>query len=163
MTNGANWSPASGAVAYRNGASADEGTTIISKRFTFEAAHALPQVPLEHKCARVHGHSYQVTVHVVGPINSRGWVVDFADINTLWEPLHDTLDHQLLNEVDGLENPTVERLAAWIWAALAPDLDDGERSLVAVEVAETASARATFLAPGVNIAGWLGAKAQAER
>jgi 6-pyruvoyltetrahydropterin/6-carboxytetrahydropterin synthase len=95
----------------------------IHKAFTFEAAHLLPKAPEGHKCARLHGHSFRVTVHVTGePAADTGWVIDFADIEHAWAPLHEALDHRYLNEVDGLENPTSEMLACWVWDRLAPDL-----------------------------------------
>jgi len=95
----------------------------IYKEFTFEAAHRLPNVPEGHKCARLHGHSFKVRVHVEGPVEPRlGWVIDFADIKNAFEPLHSMLDHNYLNEVDGLENPTSENLARWIWHRLRRDL-----------------------------------------
>jgi 6-pyruvoyltetrahydropterin/6-carboxytetrahydropterin synthase len=89
--------------------------TEIEKRFTFEAAHWLPKVPEDHKCRRMHGHSFRVVVTVRGELDPEmGWVVDFAELDKAWKPLHDLLDHRLLNEVEGLENPTSENLAAWI-------------------------------------------------
>lgn len=93
----------------------------IFKQFTFEAAHRLPHVPAGHKCSRLHGHSYRVEVHVRGPIDpTLGWVVDFADLRDAFEPLRARLDHYYLNEIEGLENPTSERLARWIWDRLKP-------------------------------------------
>ncbi|MBX7117993.1 MAG: 6-carboxytetrahydropterin synthase QueD [Gemmatimonadaceae bacterium] len=95
----------------------------IFKEFTFEAAHRLPHVPDGHKCARLHGHSFRIAVHVRGPVGATtGWVMDFADLKTAWRPLHEALDHRYLNEIPGLENPTSEVLAAWIWDRLAPGL-----------------------------------------
>lgn len=95
----------------------------ILKEFTFEAAHRLPNVPEGHKCARLHGHSYQVAVHVSGDVDEEaGWVVDFYDISAAFKPLHECLDHCYLNEIAGLENPTSENLARWIWDRLAPTL-----------------------------------------
>ncbi len=95
----------------------------IYKEFTFEAAHRLPHVPEGHKCARLHGHSFRVTVHVDGPMDSRiGWVMDFADMKSACQPLLDRLDHYFLNEIEGLENPTSENLARWIWERLKPTL-----------------------------------------
>ena len=94
-------------------------TMSVFRRFGFEAAHYLPHVPAGHKCARLHGHSFRVEVHVTGAVDpDLGWVVDFADIGAAFEPLHDALDHRLLNEVAGLENPTSENLAVWIWDRL---------------------------------------------
>jgi 6-pyruvoyltetrahydropterin/6-carboxytetrahydropterin synthase len=87
----------------------------IVKRFRFEAAHRLPNVPADHKCARLHGHSFHVAVKVTGPIDPKlGWIVDFAEIEAAWKPLHDLLDHRYLNDVPGLENPTSEIVAAFI-------------------------------------------------
>ena len=93
----------------------------IWREFTFEAAHRLPHVPEGHKCARLHGHSFRVEVHVRGPLDpTLGWVMDFADLKAAWKPLDDALDHRYLNEIPGLENPTSEVLARWLWARLAP-------------------------------------------
>jgi len=95
----------------------------IFKQFRFEAAHRLPNVPAGHKCARLHGHSFFVEIHVQGPVGERsGWVLDFADIAVAWQPLHALLDHNYLNEVEGLDNPTSELLARWIWRRLLPAL-----------------------------------------
>jgi 6-pyruvoyltetrahydropterin/6-carboxytetrahydropterin synthase len=95
----------------------------VFKVFTFEAAHLLPNVPPGHKCARLHGHSFRVEVHVSGPLDPHlGWVMDFADLKAAFRPLHDQLDHRYLNEIEGLENPTSENLARWIWARLLPAL-----------------------------------------
>ncbi len=95
----------------------------IWKDFTFESAHRLPNVPLGHKCGRLHGHSFHVSIHVVGPVGKdTGWVVDFADISAVLKPLINELDHNYLNEIDGLENPTSEVLARWIWRRVRPSL-----------------------------------------
>jgi 6-pyruvoyltetrahydropterin/6-carboxytetrahydropterin synthase len=95
----------------------------IWREFTFEAAHRLPHVPAGHKCARLHGHSFRVAVHVRGPLDpTLGWVMDFADLKAAWRPLDEALDHRYLNDVAGLENPTSEVLARWIWARLRPAL-----------------------------------------
>lgn len=113
----------------------------IVRAFTFEAAHRLPAVPADHKCARLHGHSFRVQVEVEGPIGEdSGWVLDFADIKAAWRPLHDALDHRYLNEIVGLENPTSELLAAWIWERLAPALPGLRR----LEVAETCTSRVVY-------------------
>jgi 6-pyruvoyltetrahydropterin/6-carboxytetrahydropterin synthase len=91
----------------------------IFKEFTFEAAHRLPNVAPDHKCHRLHGHSFQISVHVTGPVGAEsGWVRDFRDINCAMGPLLQVLDHHYLNEIEGLENPTSEVLARWIWERL---------------------------------------------
>jgi 6-pyruvoyltetrahydropterin/6-carboxytetrahydropterin synthase len=91
----------------------------IFKTFILEAAHRLPNVPVGHKCARLHGHSFRVDIQVSGePDAHTGWIMDFADIKAAFQPLYDQLDHHYLNEIEGLENPTSERLAQWIWARL---------------------------------------------
>ena len=93
----------------------------IFKVFSIEAAHRLPNVPAGHKCARLHGHSFRVEVHVRGePDPVLGWVMDFADLKRAFQPLFEQLDHRYLNDVPGLDNPTSERLAEWIWRALKP-------------------------------------------
>jgi 6-pyruvoyltetrahydropterin/6-carboxytetrahydropterin synthase len=91
--------------------------------FHLEAARRLPRLPPEHACARLHGHSFRVEVHVSGPLDPElGWVLDFADVQRAWQPVHDSLDHRCLNDVPGLENPTSEVLARWIWQRLRPAL-----------------------------------------
>lgn len=103
----------------------------IFKEFTFEAAHRLPYVPPEHKCARLHGHSFRAELHVRGPVDpALGWILDFADIKAAFQPFLDELDHHYLNEVDGLANPTSETLARWIWCRVRPRLPQLSRVLV---------------------------------
>lgn len=103
----------------------------IFKEFTFEAAHRLPNVPADHKCARLHGHSFKVTIHVEGEVDpNAGWVMDFGDIKAAFQPLYDRLDHYYLNEIEGLENPTSENLARWIWVRLHPALPGLSRIVV---------------------------------
>ena len=95
----------------------------IFKVFQIEAAHRLPNVPEGHKCARLHGHSFRIEVHVRGePDPTLGWVMDFADVKHEFQPVFEQLDHRYLNDVPGLDNPTSERLAEWIWRALKPRL-----------------------------------------
>jgi 6-pyruvoyltetrahydropterin/6-carboxytetrahydropterin synthase len=103
----------------------------VFREFRFEAAHRLPHVPEGHKCARLHGHSFRIAVHVEGPVGEdSGWVIDFADIKQAFKPIHEALDHRYLNDIDGLENPTSEVLARWIWARLQPALPGLARIVV---------------------------------
>lgn len=114
---------------------------LIFRDFRFEAAHRLPNVPEGHKCARLHGHSFRVRVTVAGePDAHTGWVMDFADLKRAWQPLHERLDHRYLNEIPGLENPTSETLARWIWNELTPHLP----GLHEVEVRETCNSGCIF-------------------
>jgi 6-pyruvoyltetrahydropterin/6-carboxytetrahydropterin synthase len=107
---------------------------VIFKSFTFEAAHRLPNVPADHKCARLHGHSFRVEIMVEGEVGeASGWVMDFGDVKAAFEPLRDALDHRYLNDVSGLENPTSENIAIWIWQRLKPSLP----MLVKIVVHET--------------------------
>lgn len=111
----------------------------IVQAFRLEAAHSLPNVPDTHKCKRVHGHSYRIDVHVKGDVDEHtGWVVDFYDIEAAFEPIHHMLDHRLLNNVEGLENPTAERIAAWVFTRLRGEL----AGLCQVVVHETEGSRA---------------------
>jgi len=112
----------------------------LFREFTFEAAHRLPEVPAGHKCARLHGHSYRVEVRIRGDVDARtGWVMDFADVSEAFAPVRDQLDHYYLNDIAGLENPTSEVLARWIWDRLAPALP-----LSAVTVRETCTSGCTY-------------------
>ena len=106
----------------------------IYKEFHFEAAHRLPQVPQGHKCARLHGHSFHVRISLRGPVDDpSGWVMDFAELKERFGPLHEQLDHRYLNDIAGLENPTSENIARWIWQRLIGDLPQ----LNSVEIRET--------------------------
>jgi 6-pyruvoyltetrahydropterin/6-carboxytetrahydropterin synthase len=116
----------------------------LVKSFGFEAAHRLPRLPESHKCFRLHGHSFRADLHVEGPIQPEtGWFIDYAEIKEAFDPLHRILDHNYLNEVEGLENPTSENLAVWIWQRLKPALP----SLVRVVVHETCTARCEYAGP----------------
>ena len=107
----------------------------LYKDFTFEAAHKLPLVPQDHKCFQLHGHSFKVRVFIQGPVNKMGWVIDFAELKDICKPWIERLDHSFLNEINGLENPTSENIAIWLWDKLIQELP----LLSAVEVMETCS------------------------
>lgn len=103
----------------------------IFKEFSFEAAHLLPNVPPGHKCRRLHGHSFHVAVHVSGPLDDTlGWVMDFGEISRKAGPVIKQLDHYFLNEIEGLENPTSENIARWIWHRLKPELPELSKLVV---------------------------------
>jgi 6-pyruvoyltetrahydropterin/6-carboxytetrahydropterin synthase len=113
--------------------------------FRFEAAHRLPKVPPGHKCARLHGHSFKVELCIAGPVNpDTGWLIDFGELHERWTPLYETLDHHYLNDVPGLENPTSEVLAKWIWDKMKPVLPQ----LQQVTLFETCDARCEYRGPG---------------
>lgn len=91
--------------------------------FHLECARRLPRLPPEHPCSRLHGHSFRIEVRLSGPLDpALDWVLDFADIEAAWAPIRATLDHRTLNDIPGLENPTSERLALWLWGRLKPAL-----------------------------------------
>jgi 6-pyruvoyltetrahydropterin/6-carboxytetrahydropterin synthase len=114
----------------------------ISKDFTFEAAHVLTQVPPDHKCARMHGHSYRITIVIGGGVDAdQGWLRDHAEISVLMKPLVETLDHRFLNDIPGLENPTFELLAKWFWDRLKPSLPE----LCEITVHETPTVRCSYV------------------
>lgn len=116
----------------------------IFKEFDFEAAHRLPNVPAGHKCSRLHGHSFRVTLHVQGDVDPHsGWVMDFADIKTAFGPILARLDHYYLNEIPGLENPTSENIARWIWSELKPVLP----ALSRVSIRETCTSGCEYRGP----------------
>jgi 6-pyruvoyltetrahydropterin/6-carboxytetrahydropterin synthase len=108
----------------------------VYKEVRFEAAHFLPNLPEDHKCRRMHGHSFKIRISINGPIEKHsGWVMDFADIKKVFDPILNQLDHSCLNDIDGLENPSSENLAVWIWNNLKPKLP----LLSGIEVKETCS------------------------
>lgn len=113
----------------------------IFKEFTFEAAHRLPNLPPEHKCSRLHGHSFHVRVYVKGELDPNlGWVMDFGDLKAVVRPVIERLDHYYLNDIEGLENPTSERVAVWLWEQLRPALPQ----LSKVEVRETCTSGCVY-------------------
>jgi len=117
-------------------------TTTIIQEITFEAAHLLPQVPEGHKCRRLHGHSYKCELHVTGPLaKTTGWVQDYDDLKTAFLPIFEQIDHRFLNDVPGLENPTSELIAAWIWQRLKPILP----KLSAIVIHETCDSRCVYI------------------
>lgn len=109
----------------------------IYKEFIFEAAHKLPHVPEGHKCGRLHGHSFLVRLYIEGEVDEHtGWLIDFSEIKQIFKPTYERLDHHYLNEIPGLENPTSEVLARWIWNEIKPQLP----LLSKVEIKETCTA-----------------------
>ena len=113
----------------------------LTKDFTFEAAQTLPNVPPGHKCRRMHGHSFKVEVSIEGEVDPRlGWIYDHAAISQAMEPLLGLLDHSCLNDIEGLENPTIENMAAWLWQRLQP----GCPGLCEIVIHETPTARCVF-------------------
>jgi 6-pyruvoyltetrahydropterin/6-carboxytetrahydropterin synthase len=113
----------------------------LIRELRFEAAHRLPKVPPGHKCARLHGHSFKLELAVAGPVNPEtGWFIDFGELDAILQPLHEQLDHNYLNDIPGLENPTSENLAHWLWQRLKPSLPGLER----VTVHETCDARCEY-------------------
>ena len=114
----------------------------IYREIIFEAAHRLPNVPDGHKCARLHGHSFKLIVSVAGPVGAEyGWVMDFADIKKAIEPIYKQLDHYYLNDIEGLENPTSENIAIWIWQRLKPRLPE----LIRLEIKETCTSGCIYI------------------
>ena len=113
----------------------------LRKTFTFEAAHSLPHVPVGHKCARLHGHSFSAEIVVRGGLHPKlQWVCDYADIKAACQPIFDELDHNHLNEIAGLENPTSEVLCLWLWSKLALQLS----GLYSITVSETCNSACTY-------------------
>lgn len=113
----------------------------LTKTFGFEAAHFLPCFPEGHKCRRMHGHSFRIDVVVEGEVDeSKGYLIDFAEVKAATKPIEDALDHRVLNEIAGLENPTAELLSKWVWDQLAPSLP----LLACVRVHETCTSSAEY-------------------
>ncbi|MBN1961716.1 MAG: 6-carboxytetrahydropterin synthase QueD [Deltaproteobacteria bacterium] len=119
-------------------------STTIVKSISFEAAHWLPNTPMIHKCHKMHGHSYICEIHVTGEIQKdHGWICDFAEISGAFAPLHVMLDHQILNEIAGLENPTAENIAKWVWEKLSCKIN----GLSTIVIHETPTSRCIYTGP----------------
>jgi len=117
---------------------------ILSKSFNFEAAHFLPNVPEDHKCRRIHGHSFRCEIKIKGALDEKmGWVMDYADLKEKYAEVRSKLDHQFLNEHPDLSNPTSENIALWIWSQLKPILKD----LYSVTINETCNSACTYFGP----------------
>jgi 6-pyruvoyltetrahydropterin/6-carboxytetrahydropterin synthase len=118
----------------------------LRKEFTFEAAHRLPYVPHGHKCGRLHGHSFRFFVTIRGPVNAgTGMVVDYAEISAVVKPIvEESLDHRYLNEIDGLENPTAENLAIWLWNRIIEARPWWFWYVESIEVCETCTSSALY-------------------
>lgn len=113
----------------------------LVKEYRFEAAHRLPKVPPGHKCQRLHGHSFKIEVTVAGEVDPKtGWFIDYGDLDAVWEPLYLQLDHNFLNEIEGLDNPTSEVLSKWLFDRIKRKLP----SLSAITVFETCDARCVY-------------------
>lgn len=113
----------------------------IFKQFTFDSAHFLPHVPPGHKCREIHGHTYRLVVHIEGKLDQNlGWVMDFADLKKIIDPIVKSIDHQLLNNIEGLENPTCEMIAVWLWNKIKPEIP----SLARIELHETPTSGAIY-------------------
>ena len=117
---------------------------LIFKSFTFDSAHFLPRVPENHKCRRMHGHTYHLTVYLDGELDSElGWVADFADVKDVVKPLIDALDHRILNDIPGLENPTCEQITLWLWNRIKPELP----GLSKIKLMETPTSGSVYTGP----------------
>lgn len=114
---------------------------IIYKQFSFDSAHFLPNVPIGHKCKDLHGHTYHLTIYAEGELlEKEGWVLDFSDLKKVVNPVIDAIDHKLLNNIPGLENPTAEILSIWLWEQIKPLLP----ALIRIELKETPTSGVIF-------------------
>lgn len=117
---------------------------IIYKEFTFDSAHRLTRVPADHKCATMHGHTYRLIVSIHGEPDDRGMVIDYAELANAVGPIVASVDHQTLNQIYGLENPTTEVLAPWLWRRINAALPDYQMS---VEVKESSTTGCIYSGP----------------
>ncbi len=103
---------------------------LIFKKYYFDAAHYMAEFEENHNYRKMHGHSFEVTVKLKGDINRKNnWVMDLEELDSFVDPELSKLDHSILNEVDGLEKPTSENIAKWLWSKLIkkiPNLDSIE-------------------------------------
>ncbi len=113
---------------------------LIFREITFDSAHFLTNVPEDHKCRQMHGHTYHLKVFIEGKLQKEGWVLDFKVLKDVMLPVIDQLDHKVLNDVKGLENPTCENVIVWIWNALKPQLPGLKR----LELNETPTSGAIY-------------------
>lgn len=125
-----------------------DGMAHVWRRYKFQAAHRLPNVPMGHKCGRMHGHGFEVIVHANQDLGSRPLSIDYDHLDEIWSPLHHILNYTCLNEIDGLANPTSEIISSWLWERLKPVLPE----LSWVTVFETGSCGANF--DGCNYRIW---------
>lgn len=122
----------------------DDHYVELATTFRIEASHQLPRAPETSVCRRLHGHSWKIDVRVGGTVDPEsGWLIDYHEIEAAWQPLHEALDHRHFNDIEGLENPTSENLAIWIWLRLGPALPQ----LFSVTVQETCTARCEYFGP----------------
>lgn len=132
------------ALRYLPPAEVDGMHVRLVKEYRFEAAHRLSCVPAHHPCGRLHGHSYRVELSLEGPVDPQaGWLIDFGEIDAAWQPVKEQLDHGVLNELPGLDNPTSENLTKWLWDQLVEQLPMLRR----VSLWETADARCEYEGP----------------
>jgi 6-pyruvoyltetrahydropterin/6-carboxytetrahydropterin synthase len=117
-----------------------DGIAHVWRRYKFQAAHRLPNVPMGHKCGRMHGHGFEVIVHANQDIGQRALSIDYDHLDEVWAPLHMELNYRCLNEIDGLNNPTSEIISSWLWDRLKPVLPE----LSWITVFETGSCGANF-------------------
>jgi len=131
------------------GADLDRNDNVhLWRRYRFESAHRLPRVPIGHKCGRMHGHGFEVILHVNTDLDGKDIAIDYDLIDARWQPIHDRLHLKCLNEIPGLENPTSENLSSWIWQQLKQSIPE----LSWVTVYETATCGANF--DGANYRIW---------
>lgn len=112
----------------------------VWRRYRFESAHKLPNVPMGHKCGRLHGHGFEVILHANQDAGGRDISIDYDHLDEVWAPFHYQLHRKYLNDIEGLSNPTSEVMAGWLWQRLKPVLPE----LSWVTVYETGSCGANF-------------------